>query len=114
MADKRRAQLRHLLLMAAGAGLAGLATQARTRGRILLLGMSWSWVVVTIGVAIYWHGKVWDVSGETVSWFQQVMGMSLIWVILAMIIFFPSGFALLGKLGKRISRDGNVTPGNKT
>ena len=91
-------QIPAVLLMSAGAGLAGLAETARLRGRMLLLGLSWSWMVVTIGVALYWHGRVWEVSGQTVTWLQQVLGMSLVWVILAMIVFFPAGLALLGGL----------------
>jgi len=96
-------QIVAVLVMAVGAGIAGLAVHSGTRGRVLLLAMSWSWIVVTSGVAIYWHGKVWDVNGQTVNWFEQVLGMSLIWVILAIIIYFPAALALLGRLARRVT-----------
>ena len=93
-----------VLLMAAGAAIAGHAEESRSRGRALLVGMSWSWIIVTLGVAIYWDGRVWEQTGQPVSWLDQVMGMSLIWVFLAIIVFFPAGVALAGRLLRRIGR----------
>jgi len=99
-------QIPAILLMSSGAGLAGMATGARTRGRVMLLAFSWAWILVTAGVAIYWNGKVLAVSGQMVNWFEQVLAMSLIWVILAMFIFFPAGFALLGWFARRFTQPG--------
>jgi hypothetical protein len=98
-------QILAVLLMAAGAAVAGLVERPRTRWRVLLLGLSWSWVVVTLGVAIYWHGRFWEQSGRVIYWFDQVLGMSLIWLILVVIVFSPAGFALIGRLARKVVRD---------
>jgi hypothetical protein len=98
-------QILAVICLTAGAATAGLARQSHTRWRMLLLGMSWSWIAVTVGVAIYWNGRVLEQTGQAVSWLDQVLGMSLIWVILALIVFFPAGFALTGRLLRRFGRD---------
>lgn len=98
-------QILAVLFMTAGAAIAGLVEQPQTRWIALLLGVSWSWVIVTLGVAIYWHGRFWERSGRVMSWFDQVLGMSLIWLILVVIIFSPAGFALIGRLARKVVGD---------
>jgi hypothetical protein len=106
-------QIPAVLCMAAGAAIAGLVEGSRVRWRVLLLGLSWSWIVVTLGVAIYWNGRVWEQTGLAVSWFDQVLGMSLIWVILVIIVFFPTGFTLIGRMAGRVMQNNQVGDAGK-
>lgn len=82
-------------------GVLAYVRSARTsqRALALLIGMTLSWGVATVGTAIYWDGlqKPWMM--EPGHWYAVVQGMVIAWGVLAGLTFAP---ALLSLLRRRV------------
>jgi hypothetical protein len=100
----RRYQLPFLLvltLVLAGGALAYMRS-ARTwrRALALLIGLTLSWAVTTVGTAIYWDGRLepW-MRGEPDRWYEIVGRSAIAGTVLVALMFAP---ALLGLLRRSI------------
>ena len=88
-----------LTLVLAGGALAYMRS-ARTwqRALALLIGLTLSWAVTTVGTAIYWDGRL-EPWGEPDRWYEIVGRNAIAGTVLVALMFTP---ALLGLLRRSI------------
>ncbi len=87
----------------AGGALAYVRS-ARTpqRALALLMGMTLAWGVTTVGVAIYWDGRLMPWMTEPFHWYEQVQPMVITWVVLAALMFAPALLSLFRRPGESV------------
>lgn len=83
------------LFLAAGAVAYMRSTTPLKRALSLLAGLTATWLVCTVGLAAYWHGRQVSRMATPFHWWGTAVPMAFAWAVVALVMLAPVMLALL-------------------